>query len=438
VSKKRCVLLASASASGTIAAVRNLGSNGFEVGVISSQPLSAAAWSRWAARSHSAPPETKSDQFLKRLLAIGRADPGQILLPTSDETAWQYTANADLLKRHFCVYQPPLATIRCILDKKLLAAAASKLGLAVLPYWDPRNINDLEALAPTLPYPILIKPRTHVHRLRNDKGVVVYSARELIDQYQRFVDRERHRAASSPLLPDANLPMLQQFVSVGKEGVLSVTGFIDRTGEHFVTRHAAKIFQRSLPMGVGVCFESLPDAGALSDSVRRLCQDLGYFGIFEVEFLCFNGSWVIIDFNPRFFNQVGMDIRRGMPLPLLACLDAARETTALRAAVAQARSNGDSTKVVFRDRFTLGAILFAQKLTGGASPQDRLYWRSWAKQNAAYAVDAAADASDPMPAIVHALSEIYLGLSALPRFWRSTPPRKISDISPASARKVSF
>ena len=30
----------------------------------------------------------------------------------------------------------------------------------------------------------------------------------------------------------------------------------------------------------------------------------------------------VIDFNPRMFSQVGMDIRRGMPLPLLACLDA--------------------------------------------------------------------------------------------------------------------
>ena len=52
-------------------------------------------------------------------------------------------------------------------------------------------------------------------------------------------------------------------------------------------------------------------------AVRRLCRELGYFGIFEVEFLWFDGRWAAIDFNPRLFNQIGMDIRRGMPLPLL-------------------------------------------------------------------------------------------------------------------------
>ena len=158
---------------------------------------------------------------------------------------------------------------------------------------------------------------------------------------------------------DANLPILQQFVRVGSEGVHSVTGFIDRTGELFVTRSATKVFQRSQPVGVGVCFESRPPSPALSDAVRRLCRELGYFGIFEVEFLWFDGRWAAIDFNPRLFNQIGMDIRRGMPLPLLACLDAAGETTSLREAVAKAQTEDDE-QTVFCDRFTLRAILFAQ------------------------------------------------------------------------------
>jgi D-aspartate ligase len=355
------------------------------------------------------------------LIAIGTANPGQILLPTSDETAWMYTENAALLEQRFCVYQPSIASLRRILDKKLFADAAASARLAVLPSWNPQNIDALTALAPTLPYPILIKPRTHVHRLRNDKGVVVYSTLELIDQYQRFVDREQIRGADTPLLPDAGLPILQQFVRVGGEGVQSITGFIDRTGELFVTRRSTKVFQRSQPVGVGVCFQSLPAAPLLSSAVRRLCRELGYFGIFEVEFLQFDGGWAVIDFNPRLFNQVGMDIRRGMPLPLLACLDAAGETAVLRDAVAKAQAEDEDEQTIFCDRFTLPAILFAQAMTARISPEDSAYWRAWTKKNAAHAVDFAADDSDPMPGIVHALSEIYLGLKAVPRFLRSTP-----------------
>ena len=177
-----------------------------------------------------------------------------------------------------------------------------------------------------------------------------------------------------------------------------------------------------------MCFESMPPITHLANAVRRLCHDLGYFGIFEVEFLWFNGAWAVIDFNPRLFNQVGMDIRRGMPLPTLACLDAAGEIESLRAASANAQVE-DQRKAVFCDRFTLRAILFAQALTGRLSRSDRSYWRSWIKRNATNLVDPAADRADPVPGIIHALSELSLGLKAFPRFLRSTPGQSAAIVS---------
>ncbi|MGY8662707.1 ATP-grasp domain-containing protein [Bradyrhizobium sp. UFLA05-109] len=417
LNKDLSVLLASASFGGTIAAVRHLARCNIDVGVLSSQRLDAAAWSRHAARVYSAPPESKGQPFLERLVAIGAGDPGKILLPTSDETAWIYTENTELLARYFCMYQPSLATLQRILNKKLLADAAINAGLTVLPSWDPRSIDDVAKLAPNLPYPILIKPRTHVHRLRSDKGIVAYSCSELLNKYQLFVDSERDRAADKPLLADARLPILQQFVRVGCEGVHSVTGFIDRTGELFVSRSATKVLQRSQPMGVGLCFESLPPAPALSEAVRRLCRELEYFGIFEVEFVLFDGRWAVIDFNPRLFNQIGMDIRRGMPLPFLACLDAVGDTTSLRDAVRKAQAQ-DNQRVVFCDSFAVRAFLCAQTITRRMSSKDRAYWRSWLRKHGADVVHYAADGNDPLPGIIHSLSQLHLGVKALPRFMR--------------------
>ena len=421
-SNRLSVLLGSASSGGTIASVRHLAKNGIEVRVISSRRLCAAAWSRWATRSYPAPSESENQRFLERLLAIGARDPGQILLATSDETAWLYTVNAAKLQQYFRVYQPSIAVMRRILDKKHLANAAVSARLDVLPTWDPRNIDDVATLAPTLPYPILIKPRTHVHRLLSDKGVVVHSTRELFAQYQRVVARERARAACHPLLSNAGLPILQQFVGVGRQGVHSITGFIDRGGDLFVTRHSTKVFQRTQPVGVGVCFEALPADPVLSNLVRRLCRELGYFGIFEVEFVWFDGRWAVIDFNPRLFNQIGMDICRGMSLPLLACLDAAGETAALRDAVDKAKAQDENAKVVFYDRFALRAILFGGTMTSRISLENRAYWRAWTKQNAAHAVDVSADHNDPMPGLIHALSQFYSGVKAVPRFLRSSHP----------------
>jgi predicted ATP-grasp superfamily ATP-dependent carboligase len=426
------VLLASASYGGTIAAVRNLSAAGLKVSVISSSRLGlcAAAWSRHARRTYSGPPENENARFLERLLEIGAANPGQLLMSTCDETAWLYTERAAELAQYFCLYQPPVATMRRILDKHLFTAAAVKVGLDVLPNWEPRTSAEVAALAPGLAYPILIKRRTHVHRRTNDKGVVVRTKEELIRQYQRYLERDRMRATGCDLAPESGLPFLQQFVNVAGEGVCSVSGFIDRSGELFVTRRSTKVMQRSMPVGVGVCFESLPPDPRLSEGVQRLCVELGYFGLFEVEFLKFNGSWAVIDFNPRLFNQIGMDIRRGMPLPLLACLDAAGEREALRKAVSAARQDHDA-RTVFCDGFTLRAILTARMLTGRITRQELSYWRDWIRQPGAHVVDVVKDERDSIPAYIHALSEIGRGIRSIGKFLRLTPRTslRIADAS---------
>ncbi len=428
--KTLAVIMATAAAGGTIAAVRHLRQSGLDVGVISSLVLAPAAWSR-GIRSYSAPAEN-DPAFLDRLMAIGSAHPGQVLLPSSDETAWLYTLHAERLSQRFCIYQPSVQCMRRMLDKKLFADAVASAGLAVIPSWKPSSLDHLKNLAPSLPYPILIKPTTHVHRVRNDKGLVAHSREELLSKYQKFVGREEFLAAEKPEA-DSTLPLLQQFVDVAKEGVYSVTGFIDRSGELFVTRRSVKVFQRSMPIGVGVCFESLPSDPELALAVRRLCLELDYFGMFEVEFLHFGDQWAPIDFNPRLFNQVGMDIRRGMPLPLLACLDAARQTAALRYLVQRAQAEEEYAPAVFCDRFTLRAILLARTLTGRISPDDRAYWLNWLKRNEGNAVDFAADSLDPLPGLIHGLSEIYLGLRAIPRFLQSTPRQAaeiLSEVTP--------
>jgi D-aspartate ligase len=415
------VLLGTGVAGGTIAAARHLGTSGFNVSIFSSSKLCAAAWSRHVSRNYTSPPEHSNRDFINRLLEIGSADSGQILLATSDQTAWLYAEHASQLSKYFRLYQPSLDCMRRILDKKLFADAAVSAGIAVLPSWIPRSIQDVEAFAPDLPYPILIKPRTHVYRYRNDKGVAVNSAEELISQYRLFEARERRRATYNSLIPEAVLPILQKFVNPERGGVRSVSGFIDRAGNSYVVRHTIKVFQRSHPVGVGVCFESASELPLLSNAVRDLCRALSFFGLFEVEFVFYENKWNVIDFNPRLFNQVGMDIRRGAPLPLLACLDAAGETTALIAAVARANSEKDDEQVVFCDCFTFRAILLLQAITSRISFDQLKYWRQWTKRHASHCIDFAADRCDPAPGIVHALSEICLGLRALPKFLTSTP-----------------
>jgi hypothetical protein len=104
-----------------------------------------------------------------------------------------------------------------------------------------------------------------------------------------------------------------------------------------------------------------------------------------------------------------------MPLPLLAFLDATGQNEALQEAVAKA-SIEDENVLVFSDRFTLSAILLAEALFLRMSRQERARWRQWILQHSSCAVDVAVDKYDWPPGVVHALSETFLGLKALPRF----------------------
>ena len=183
--------------------------------------------------------------------------PGQVLLATSDETAWMYTVNAAALSRYFHLVEPPLAAMQRILDKHQFALAAIAAGVRVVPSWEARSQAELAALAQKLSYPILIKPRTHCEPDPQRQGWLVALP---VNGWRNIplLARERGATGNNPLMPDAPAPILQQFVRLSAEGVCSVTGYIDRSGELFVTRRSTKILQRTQPAGVGLCFNPCP------------------------------------------------------------------------------------------------------------------------------------------------------------------------------------
>jgi hypothetical protein len=81
--------------------------------------------------------------------------------------------------------------------QKAVRGCSVQGGLAVLRSWHPHNIQEVKTLMPSLPFPILIKPRTQVHRMWTDKGTVAYSDKDLIHQCEQFADRERARVSDT-------------------------------------------------------------------------------------------------------------------------------------------------------------------------------------------------------------------------------------------------
>jgi predicted ATP-grasp superfamily ATP-dependent carboligase len=175
-------------------------------------------------------------------------------------------------------------------------------------------------------------------------------------------------------------------------GIYSVCGHA-RDGRVIGARAMRKVLQWPRRLGVGVCFEAAPLDQSLVDGLSRLISRVGYHGTFEAEFVQDGERRLLIDYNPRFYNQMGFDIARGLPLPLLAYRDAIGEPLSLSPTEAQ-----DAGSVRgYAHGAALQLLLRSQRLSGALSRQELEHWLSWLQSEPR--VDAVLDDEDPMPAV---------------------------------------
>ena len=298
------ILLANADYYGTLAATRSLGEQGVPVYVASDQLLAAARWSRHAALSVSCPPMDESERFIDWLLRFGQAHPGTVLCATGDETAFLYALRAAELGQVFRMYQPGLDAILHVLDKRRLYATAQSVGLEIPETWFPQSDADVERLSRELPMPLLIKPRTQVLSRTHSKGVIVTDKADLLRKYREFVTGARYGRELIEAMPDAAQAMIQRYVPGAASQIHVLAAFADRAGTLFAARSGTKILQRPRRLGIGLCFEAAEVDPRVSEGARKLAHRAGYFGVLQLEFIRDPDHYMLIDYNPRLYNQL--------------------------------------------------------------------------------------------------------------------------------------
>jgi predicted ATP-grasp superfamily ATP-dependent carboligase len=171
-------------------------------------------------------------------------------------------------------------------------------------------------------------------------------------------------------------------------------------------RASRKVLQRPRLLGVGLCFEEAEVSGPLAEQVRALCKHLGYYGVFEIEFIEDSGRFLLIDFNPRYYGQMGFDIARGLPLPLLTYQAALGRRETLRTAVDRARDAGTIDGRAYCNRFELAFLLRAQRLACLMNLADASRWKAWLAAHAGKLTDAVVDPRDRKPWLAYVASEM--------------------------------
>ena len=224
----------------------------------------------------------------------------------------------------------------------------------------------------------MIKPRTQVLSQSSSKGVVVRSGTDLAVVYRRFVAKNHFGSEVTRAWPGVDRPMLQEYLPDDADRIYCVSGFVTRDGKQSATRAAYKVLSTPRRLGVGLCAEPAPIDRAIEEALLNLCRNVGYFGMFQCEFLMRGERRLLIDFNPRCYNWMALTVRRGLHLPVYSYLAAIGDGRELERNLALARLEETSAMgVCYCHTLKLAMQLGVQRLYRRATSADSARWKEW-------------------------------------------------------------
>lgn len=403
MSSSKRVLLLGASYYGTLAAARCYGTHGIEVTVADENRKGVALYSKYVTEKLVHPPLAQPQSLVDWLIAWGERHPGALLYPPNDHLAWLFAAHRDRLSKAFVMYSPSEEAVITLLDKKLLHEACEHpdVGMEVPETHTLGASGADNPIADRLRYPVLLKPRTQVFLESGIKGFIVKDKAELASELARYRSLVAFNRVLTDRHPDIGEPMVQEYLTAAETSIFSVSGFVAEDGT-IVARAAMKVLQRPRKVGIGLCFEGREIEQVLVDKLSALCRKIGYHGTFESEFIVDGDRRLLIDFNPRFYSQMGFDIARGAPLPMMVWHAARGEKQELDAEIAKARAWKASGSEAYCHKTMLDLVLALQGMSRRMSKDDVRHWRRWYADRRATATDAVRDPDDRMPAVIDA------------------------------------
>jgi len=387
------VLLLGADYYGTLAAARCYGKNGLDVVMADDNENGRALYSKYVREKLVHPPLSRPKELVDWLVDWGRKNPGTLLYPPNDHLSWLFAAEKERLSKSFLMFSPSESAIITLLDKARMHEACASVGID---FPETREVSQT-----TTKWPVLLKPRTQVFLESGIKGFIVQDEATLASELARFRQLVKFNSVLVDKHPDVVEPMVQEYLTAAETSIFSVSGFAASDGT-IVARAAMKVLQRPRKVGIGLCFEGRAIEQVLVDKLSALCKKIGYAGTFESEFIADGDKRLLIDFNPRFYSQMGFDIARGIPLPMLVWYAAKGDQAKLDEELAKARAWRATGDERYCHKTMLDLVLTLQGLSGQMSLGDVRHWKRWHRDHQNMVTDAVRDSDDPKPARIDA------------------------------------
>ncbi|MEZ0303097.1 MAG: hypothetical protein ACAH24_13760 [Hyphomicrobiaceae bacterium] len=329
---------------------------------------------------------------------MGRNGPRRAIYATSDAVSFALADRREELSSVFDLYQPDLDTMMCILDKGLLIEHARAVGIDTPQTWFPQSGEEAETILRDVGGMLVAKPRSQLAVRTAVKGVLMNAAAgNGRAEYDELLRQTAHDHPFAKRFPEATMPMLQRYHPEAMKKIYSLSGFRDISGAHVIMRAAQKVLQRPRQLGVGLCFEEADVIPDLAERTVLLCERIGYYGAFELEFIVTGDQSLLIDFNGRLYNQLAFDIARGMDLPRLVYAGSTRDEEELSRLIAAVQRRDQGQGLAFCNRFGLSLTLATHRAFGKMTSKEAALWRRWRTDRGDDIVDAVRDTDDPFP-----------------------------------------
>ena len=291
------VLILGASPRISMTIARSLHRRGIPVDIASFQPEEYALHSRAVRAFHRLPERRKHPEaFAAALLALVREGRFDLILPAGDPPLAALADLYDGLSSLLHVGCPPPPTVKRVLNKSLTLETAQSCGIRVPFTCSIANVAELDAVAPRLHFPVVVKPET-----KGAAAFRVFYFNTLAELAAALASNKWDRVLVQEYCPG---------VGVGVEILM-------HKGECVAQFQHRRLKEAPATGGVAILAVAEEPDQALLQSAMNLLRALEWEGVAMVEFRVDRktGSCVLMEVNGRYWGSVSFPIAAGVDFP---------------------------------------------------------------------------------------------------------------------------
>jgi D-aspartate ligase len=297
-----------------LAAIRSLGRAGIPVIAVDHRQSALGFRSRYARPVVS--PDPQDEEAFVSFLAGLEVDAPAPVFATHDEPLNAIARGAERLGDKFVYPFPPWEVLARIQTKRGQLEAAQAAGVPVPRTAYPASVEEARVAAGDLGYPVLVKPSS-TEGFKRRFGRQAFRCETGGQVAVAFADAEPFE------------PMVQEVVPGGDEELFTLGSYLAADGEALGLFCGRKL--RQTPPGVGTC--RVGEAVWVEEVVEQgleVLRALEHKGLSQVEFKRDrrDGSFKLMEVNPRLWQWHGLASACGVDLPLIAYRDLTGERPA--------------------------------------------------------------------------------------------------------------